>query len=117
MGWRKRASASGAGTQGGGVEGAGSRQELCATNEPHLHKGRDAVLLFLTNLRLVLDNVPELDDIILNLLDVDGTRNLVGTRHLFNVRLELAHILPVDFRIYDLTLLGDFGVGRGRESN
>jgi hypothetical protein len=99
------------------VEGAGGRRELCATNGPHHHKGLDAVLLFLTNLGLGLDNVPELDDIVLNLLDVDGTGNLVGARHLFNVSLELAHILPVAFRTYDLTLLGDFGVRGGRESN
>ena len=35
---------------------------------------------------------------------------------LFNVCLELAHILPVDLRIDGLTLLGDFGVRCGRES-
>ena len=43
----------------------------------------DVVLLLLTNLRLGFDNVPELDNVILNLLNVDWTRNLVGTHHLF----------------------------------
>ena len=44
----------------------------------------DMVLLLLTNLRLGFDNVPELDNVILNLLNVDWTRNLVGTHHLSN---------------------------------
>ena len=34
-------------------------------------EGLDAVLLLLDNLRLGFDNIPELDDIILNLLNVD----------------------------------------------
>ena len=34
-------------------------------------EGLDVVLLLLTNLRLGFDNVPELDDVILNLLNVD----------------------------------------------
>ena len=77
----------------------------------------DTVLLFLTDLRLGFNNVPELDGIILNLLNVDRTGNLVGACHLLNVCLKLVHILLIDFRINDLTLLGDFSVRRGRESN
>ena len=34
-------------------------------------EGLDVVLLLLTNLRLGFDNIPELDDVILNLLNVD----------------------------------------------
>ena len=74
------------------------------------------VLLLLADLGLGLDHVPELDNIVLNLLNVGCIGNMVGTRHhLFNVRLEFAHIIPVDFRIYNLTLLVYLGVGGGRE--
>jgi hypothetical protein len=79
--------------------------------------GLDTVLLLLADLRLGLDHVPELDNIVLNLLNVGCFGNMVGARHLFNVHLEFAHIIPGDFRIYDLTLLGNLGVGGGRESN
>jgi hypothetical protein len=53
--------------------------------------------LLLANLGLGFDNVPELDDVILNLLN--------------------PNILPADFRVFDLTLLGNFGVRCGRESH
>jgi hypothetical protein len=75
----------------------------------------DTILLFLTNLRLGFDDVPELDDIILGLLNVGRTGDMVGARHLFNIRLKLAHILLVDFGIDYLSLLIDFGVRCGRE--
>ena len=74
------------------------------------------VLLLLADLGLGLDHVPELDNIVLNLLNVGCIGNMVSARHhLFNVRLEFAHIIPVDFRIYDLTLLAYLDVGGGRE--
>jgi hypothetical protein len=49
------------------------------------------------------DIVPELDGIVLNLLNLDWTGNLVGD-HLFNVHLELAHILPwlLAFLVYSV---------------
>jgi hypothetical protein len=34
-----------------------------------------------------LDSVPELDDAILNVLNIDRTGNMVNARHLFNVGL------------------------------
>ena len=83
-------------------------------NEWTIIESFDAVLLFLANLGLGLDNVPELNVVILNLLNADRIGNVVGTRQLFNARLELAQILPVDFRINDLTLPGNFGVRRGK---
>jgi hypothetical protein len=75
------------------------------------------ILLFLTNLRLGFDDVPELNDIILDLLNVNQTRDMVGAHHLLNICLKLAHILPVDFGIDYLTLLIDFGVRCGRRSD
>ncbi len=41
-------------------------------------EGLDAALLLLNNLGLGFDNIPELDNVILNLLNVDWTRNLVS---------------------------------------
>ena len=73
----------------------------------------DAILLLLADLGLGFDNVPKLDDVILNLLNVDRTGYLVCTHHLFDVCLEL----PVDFKIDYLTLLGDFGVRCSGESD
>jgi hypothetical protein len=48
-------------------------------------KSFDTILLFLTNLRLEFDNVLELDDIILDLLNVNRTGDMAGTRHLLNM--------------------------------
>ena len=77
----------------------------------------DTILLFLTNLRLGFDNILELDNITVDFLNVNRTGDMVGARHLLNIRLKLAYILPVDFGIDYLTLLIDFGMRCGKESD
>ena len=73
-------------------------------------QGLDTILLFLADFGLGFDDVPEPDDVILDLLNVDRTEDMVGAPHLLNIRLELAPILPVDFRMGYFALLIEFGV-------
>ena len=59
---------------------------------------------------LGFDDVPEPDDIILDPLNFGRTEDTVGAPHLLNIRLELAPIVPVDFRMDYFALLIEFGV-------
>ncbi len=67
-------------------------------------------MLFLADFGLVFDDVLEPDDTILHLLNVDRTEDMIGAPHLLNIRLELAPVLPVDFRMDYFALLIEFGV-------
>lgn len=69
----------------------------------------DAVLLVLTDTGLRSDYSPQLQDVILHLLDVysgDG----VSTGHLLDISFQLANILPDDFGVDNITFLRDFGM-------
>ena len=74
-------------------------------------------LLLLTNLRLRLDDFPELENIVLDPLDVVGRRSGIAAGHLLGIGLELANILADDFRIDDVALRGDLGVRGGGEGH
>jgi hypothetical protein len=76
----------------GGHRGAGIVRCLAQRTDDAIIKGPDAVLLFLADLWLRLDHVPWFDDVILDLLNVDRTRNSVCTGHLLHIRPELAYI-------------------------
>ena len=52
-------------------------------------QGFDAVLLLVADLGLVLDNVPELENAVLDLLDVGWWCDSVTTGHLLDVGLKL----------------------------
>jgi hypothetical protein len=67
----------------------------------------DAVLLVVADLRQSFDDRPQFEDVILDLLDVDSTRDSVAAGHFFDVSLELADVFADDFRVFDFTLLGD----------
>ena len=68
----------------------------------------DAAFLLFANLGLRLDEVPELQDVFVNLVDVDVARDGVTVGHLLDVRFELADVLAVDFGVDDLALLREF---------
>lgn len=72
-----------------------------------LIKSLGAVLLVVADLRQSFDDGPQFEDIVLDLLDVDGTRNSVAAAHFFDLSLELADVLADDFRIFDFAFLGD----------
>lgn len=76
-------------------------------------KGLIAVLLLVRDLGLGLDNVPELENVVLDPGNVDRAGYVVGTRHLLDVGLELAN----DFGIDDVALCADLVVRGGRESH
>jgi hypothetical protein len=67
----------------------------------------DAVLLVLANLRQSFDDGPQFEHVILDLLDVDSTRDSVAAGHFFDVSLKLADVFADDFRVFDFALLGD----------
>jgi len=50
-----------------------------------LVKCLNAVLLLITNFWLRLDNVPELKDVILNLLNIDAAGDIVTARHFLDI--------------------------------
>ena len=78
----------------------------------------DLGLLLVGDLGLGLDDVPELKHVVLDLLHVGGLGDdIVRARHLLDVRLELADVLADDLGVDDLALGGDFGLGRGGESD
>ena len=79
-------------------------------------EGLDTVLLLLADLWLRLDNVPQLQNILLDLLDVGRGDDGVAAGHLLDVGLELPDILSHNFLVDDVALLGHLGVRRGRES-
>jgi hypothetical protein len=77
----------------------------------------DTVLLVRANFGERFDNRPQLQNIVLDLLDVDGSGHGISASHLFNVSFELANVFSNDFRVFDFALFGDFGVRSGGESD
>ena len=77
----------------------------------------DAVLLLLANLGLTLDDIPQLEHVLLNLLDVGGSRDSIAAGHLLNVGLELPDVLTNDLLVDDVALLRDLGVRSSGEGD
>ena len=82
-----------------------------------LVKGLDSALLLLADLRLRLDDIPELQNVFLDLLDVGWRDNGVRTCHLFDVGLELPDVFTDDLLVDDVTFVRNLGVGSSRERN
>lgn len=77
----------------------------------------DAVLLLLANLGLGLHDVPELEDVLLDLLHVRRRDNGIAAGHLLHISLELADVLAHNLLVHDVSLLRHLGMRSGRERN
>ena len=82
-----------------------------------LMKSLDAVLLVVADLRQGFDNGPKFEDVILDLLDVDSTRDSVAAGHFFDVSLELADNFADNLRVFDFAVFGDLCMRSSWESN
>ena len=91
--------------------------ELAEGANDTLVESLDPALLLLADLWLRLDNVPQLQNILLDLLDVGWSHDGVGTGHLLNVGLELPDVLTNDLLVDDVALLRDLGVRSSGEGD
>lgn len=66
---------------------------------------------------LSLDNGPQFQNVILNLLDVDCTRDSVSAGHLLDIGFKFTDVLADNFGIFDFALLCNLCVWCSRESN
>ena len=79
-------------------------------------EGFDLVLLLVGDFGLRLDDTPELEHVVLDLLHVDNVLdNVVCARYLLDVCLQLAYILADNLKINYLALSGKLSMQRGRE--
>ena len=77
----------------------------------------DAVLVLVADLGLALDDVPELEHVVLDLLNVRGRRNGVAAGHFLDVGLELTDVLADDLGVDDIAIVRDLGVRRSGEGH
>jgi hypothetical protein len=78
----------------------------------------DAILLLYADTWLGFDDCPKLQDIVLDFLDVDNWGGTgVGAGHLLDICFQLTNVLTNHFGINDISLSGDFSVGRGGKSD
>jgi hypothetical protein len=80
-------------------------------------EGLNTILLLLANLRLRFDDIPQLENIVLNLLDIDEAGSRAASSHLFDVSFEFPDVLSHDLRIYDVALRRYFSMRSRGESD
>jgi hypothetical protein len=112
---RRWASASriGRAATGSGLRGQG----LTKRQDNVFVESLDTALLLVSNLGLGPDHSLKLDDVVLDLLDINWSRNLLTIGHLLDVGLQLGNVLAVNLRVLGVALFGDLGVKRSRECN
>ena len=108
----------GRGTPTSGSDTRAGRIKILPQRSHHSFVKRlDTVLLFLTDPTLRLEDRPELQNIILDLLDdIEGSGNGIIAGHFLNVlSLWFTGILANDLRIYNIALCSDLCLGSSRE--
>jgi hypothetical protein len=68
----------------------------------------DAILLLLADFWLSFHESPQLENIFLNFLDINGSGDSIAACHFLNVCLQFAYILSNNFRVDNVTLVRNF---------